>query len=39
MTIADKKLSGMAPPAEATAWYVSVKDEHGQMISSEVTIH
>ena len=32
------KITGNAPPAEATAWYLSVKDESGALVSSEVTI-
>ncbi len=39
LTVTDQKITGDAPPAEATAWYVSIKDERGLLISSEVTIH
>lgn len=38
LTIEGKKLTGNAPPAEATAWYLSIKDERGAFVSSEVTI-
>lgn len=31
-------LSGAAPPSEATAWYVVVRDERDLLVSSEVII-
>lgn len=39
LAIDGAKISGDAPPANATAWYVSVKDERGALVSSEVAIH
>ena len=38
LTIDGTKITGNAPPAEATAWYLSIKDERGALVSSEVTI-
>ena len=32
-------ITGNAPPADATAWYVSVKDDRGALVSSEVIVH
>jgi hypothetical protein len=37
-TIDGGKISGNAPPAEATAWFISVKDQRGALVSSEVFI-
>lgn len=31
-------LTATAPPAEATAWYVTVEDERGALVSSELQI-
>ena len=39
LTIEGTKITGDAPSADATAWYVSIKDERGALISSEVAIH
>ena len=39
LTVTGNNITGDAPPAEATAWYVSIKDERGLLFSSEVTIH
>jgi dienelactone hydrolase len=39
LSIEGMKITGEAAPSEATAWYVSIKDERGLLISSEVTIH
>jgi len=38
LMIDGKTVRGEAPPADATAWYVTVTDEHDTMISSEVTL-
>ena len=38
LTIDDRKINGAAPPADATAWFISVKDERGALVSSEVSI-
>ncbi len=38
LTIDGKTVHGDAPPAGTTAWYVTVTDEHGMMVSSEVTL-
>ncbi len=38
LTIDGTKITGDAPPAEVTAWYISIKDERGAFVSSEVTI-
>jgi len=38
LTIDGRKISGNAPPAEATAWFISVKDQRGALVSSEVSI-
>ncbi len=39
LSIEGMKITGEAPPTDATAWYLSIKDERGLFISSEVTIH
>ena len=38
LTIDGAKVTGDAPPADATAWYVSIKDERGALVSSEAGI-
>ena len=38
LTINGTKITGDAPPAEATGWYLSIKDERGTLVSSEVTV-
>ena len=38
LTIDGAKITGDAPPADATAWFISVKDERGALVSSEVAI-
>jgi len=38
LTIDGRKINGNAPPAEATAWFISVKDQRGALVSSEVSI-
>ena len=38
LTIDGAKITGDAPPADATAWFISLKDERGALVSSEVGI-
>ncbi|HET6406816.1 MAG TPA: prolyl oligopeptidase family serine peptidase, partial [Chthoniobacteraceae bacterium] len=38
MEINGTVIAGQAPPAAATAWYISVEDEHGSLVSSELQI-
>ena len=38
LTIDGRKINGNSPPAEATAWFISVKDQRGALVSSEVSI-
>jgi len=38
LTIDGKTIRGEAPPADTTAWYVTVTDERDTMVSSEVTL-
>jgi dienelactone hydrolase len=38
LTIDGKTVRGDAPPAESTAWYVTVTDERDALVSSEVTL-
>lgn len=38
LAIDGTKISGEGPPADATAWYVSIQDERGVFVSSEVFI-
>ncbi|MGV3533073.1 MAG: alpha/beta hydrolase family protein [Chthoniobacteraceae bacterium] len=38
LTIDGAVISGNAPPAEATAWFISVADQRGALVSSEVSI-
>jgi cephalosporin-C deacetylase-like acetyl esterase len=38
LAIDGKTIRGDAPPADATAWYVTVTDERGLLVSSEVTL-
>jgi hypothetical protein len=37
-TIDGGTLTATAPPAEATAWFVTVADERGAVVSSPVTL-
>ena len=38
LTIDGAKIAGDAPPADTTAWFISVKDERDVLVSSEVVI-
>ena len=38
LTIDGNKVRGEAPPADATAWYVTVTDDAGVQVSSEVVL-
>lgn len=38
LTVDGKTVRGDQPPADSTAWYVTVTDESGTMVSSEVTL-
>jgi dienelactone hydrolase len=38
LTIDGKTIRGEAPPADVTAWYVTVTDEQGTLVSSEVVL-
>ena len=38
LVIDGKNITGDAPPTDATAWFISVKDERGALVSSEVAI-
>jgi len=38
LTIDGKRIRGEAPPADATAWYVTVTDERDALVSSEVVL-
>ncbi len=39
LAIDGAKITGDAPPADATAWFISIKDDRGALVSSEVVIH
>ena len=38
LAIDGAKITGDAPPADATAWFISIKDDRGALVSSEVAI-
>ena len=38
LTIEGKRVRGEAPPAESTAWYITVTDERDMQVSSEVVL-
>ena len=38
LTVEGNRIQGMAPPKNATVWYVDVRDEHKVLVSSEVML-